>query len=209
MPLWKVGNKIAGFQGKHLSTKVTAPHVHIGEHDYEIVKIGNRYWIAENFYEPIETFAGTGSAANKDTCWADFTNKNNSRGLGMLYYTGGFIDNYNSCRDRLNALLAGTGFRLPTYNDCEDLLRVSADWHDYMTEEYGGNDSLGFHGRNSGASARDWNYVNWQTATYMFQILCDDYYNTFTFTHPDSSHWMTHENNYTAYRYAIRLCANI
>ena len=208
MTLWRVGNKLATVNGKKINMNL--PPVLIGEHYYGVVKIGNRYWTTENLYEPIGSFAGTGNATNCTSCWADFTNRDNSKGLGILYHTAEIINNPSSAaRTQLNTMLAGTGFRLPTYNDFEDLLIASSDWHDYMVIDADGNDSLGFHGKNSGTSAYNWDYVIIQSRTYSLQVLCDNTtYNTFVFTHSNSQYWMVHFSNNAAYRFAIRLCAD-
>ena len=206
----KFGNAFVTFAGSSEPPPETNQVV-IGNHVYTWVVIGNRRWLTENLYEPLSDFAGNDNATDRDTCWADFTNRDNRTGWGILYYTGGIVSNTNNCRTQLNAILSGTGFRVPTYNDFEDLLAVSSDWRDYMVADAGGNDSLGFHGKNAGNSARDWNYAIQQSASDgSLQVVCDNTsYNTFVFSHQSSSYRMVHFYNNTVYRDPIRLCADL
>jgi uncharacterized protein (TIGR02145 family) len=190
---------------------ITKNLIKIGAHYYEWVKIGNRRWLTENLYEPLNDFAGTGNARNHDTCWADFALRDNTKKWGILYYTGGIVSNINNCRTQLDAILAGTGFRVPTLNDWNDLLTVTTDMHDLMAVECGGNDRFGFHGLNAGNSARDWNYaIQQEQLTGSLQVVCDNNeYNTFVISHSSSQYWMIPFYNNLVYRDPIRLCADV
>lgn len=207
----KVGGSMVDYTGPVLPPEPLPNPVQIGQHLYEWVTIGRRRWLTENLYEPLTDFAGTGSAANHDTCWSDFSLRNNTKKWGIMYYTGGIVLNNNGCRDQLEQILNGTGFRVPNRDDWEDLYSVTTDMHDLMSVECGGTDKYGFHGLNSGNSARDWNYaIQQETLSGSLQPICDNTsYNTFVISHSNSQYWMVFFYNNTAYRNPLRLCADV
>lgn len=84
------GYKIKTSTGKNIITEYYTPTVHIGEHDYPYVKIGNLYWISQDLYEPLGNF---GNRTGTDSCWVDWEDNNPK---GMMYKIGRFFFKYKN-----------------------------------------------------------------------------------------------------------------
>ena len=199
------------FGGSRLTyTEPPPTTVVIGQHTYNIVKIGDLYWTAENLYEPLPSFGSLRNGSGYDSVWANFPTLNdNSQGYGILYYIGGIVSNVNNCRTYLNSIIP-EGWRVPTEADCNNLKNSVSSWQDVVDTNYGGTNTTGFGMGRPGSSARNWNYVNEQgmPSGQGGFIIDSTNKNYFIVVHSSSSYNLTLFSNNALYRCPIRLCKN-
>lgn len=104
--MWLNGVKVWG------STPAPSNIIHIGEHDYLFVKIGNLLWMTQNLREPI-------GALNTD--YRVYTGKEEEYGY---YYKGTTLFDGTVVKPALEGIIP-TGWRVPTQEDFENLIAAN------------------------------------------------------------------------------------
>jgi len=184
--------------------------VHIGEHDYPTVQIGNRIWIAQNLYEPLAQRPGE-SLSNQDSRWAadDSTNAN---GYGMVYWISGIRSNSNNCRTQIEAMLP-SGWRIPTHADIDDLRAAIPSGTNgmkaLMLPTFGGNNSTGFNGASAGQAQKYSPYCfeyGSGSGTLQLVFLSSTSYNSYVISHSSSQYHNVYHSNSTDRLISLRVC---
>lgn len=180
--------------------------VHIGEHDYPYVQIGNRLWTTVNLYEPLGSF---GNTTGTDSCWVDF---NTGSEKGMMYALRSMTEGATA-RTQLEAMLP-TGWRLPTQDDFIDLkIAANTDWRKLTLPEYGGTNELGFNAQLMTPMATDHTspsqYPPGENTVTKFVMVNSSPNNEFELYHvySDEQFVMFYDN--PAWRICIRVCKDV
>lgn len=124
--------------------------VRIGEHDYPYVKIGNQYWITENFHEHLGTL---------DTNYKVYPDMGSE---GYVYefkamfkpddISGAHIANYT---DEFMSMLPN-GWRVPARSDFATLGREAGQLKNLTSISIGGTDIFGFNRKYSAKYEGSW-----------------------------------------------------
>jgi uncharacterized protein (TIGR02145 family) len=175
--------------------------VHIGNTDYDVVRIGDLLWTAANLAEPIPDVSGQSYYR-----WAH-NESDNTNGYGMLYDINSIQNDIGNRRTKLISLFP-SGWRIPTIEDMTDLVSHCSSYKDLMRTDKGGNDKYGFAGLDTGQAYSSGGSC-FEFTTFQLHMLGSFSYNTLVVSHSMSMYWLKFHNNNLDRMIALRLCKDV
>ena len=175
--------------------------VHIGNTDYDVVRIGDLLWTAANLAEPIPDVSGQSYYR-----WAH-NETDNANGYGMLYDINSIQNNTGNRCAKLTSLFP-SGWRIPTIEDMTDLVSHCSSYKDLMRIDKGGNDKYGFAGLDTG-QAYSRGGSCFEFTTFQLHMLGSFSYNTLVVSHSSSRYHLKFHKNGLDRMIALRLCKDV